>query len=81
MNRRYELQPTNGRKSFYGKAYVEIDDKGNETLFSYGTPVLRRNKDGSFHRLYDGFSSTTGTHIKSFCGMEKQAYLKLKVEK
>lgn len=81
MWKRYELQPTNGRKSFNRKAYVEIDDEGNETLRSYGTPVLRRDKDGSFHRLWEGFSSTTGTHIKSFCGMDKKTYLKLEVEK
>lgn len=78
--RRYELKPTNGRRSFYNKAYVEVDDAGNETLFSYNTPVLRRDKDGSFHRLYNGFTFTTGVHIKSFCGMDKKAYLKLEVE-
>lgn len=80
MTRRYELQPTNGRNSFYGKAYVEIDDDGNETLYSYQTPVIRRNKDGSLHRLYCGFTSTTGSHIKSFCGLTKKEFLKLEVE-
>ena len=80
MTRRYELQPTNGRSSFYGKAYVEIDDDGNEILYSYQTPVIRRNKDGSLHRLYSGFTSTTGSHIKSFCGLTKKEFLALEVE-
>lgn len=33
--KKYELTPTNGRKSFYGKAFIEVDDYGVETLFSY----------------------------------------------
>ena len=36
----YELTPTNGRKSFYGKAKVIIEDNGTETLYSYDTPLL-----------------------------------------
>ena len=38
----YELKPTDGRKSFYGKAQVHIDFDGSETLYSYGTPILTR---------------------------------------
>ena len=74
----YELTPTNGRKSFYGKAQVGIDDDGTETLFSYGTPIMKRGKDGTLARLYDGEPSmTTCTHIKSFCGLDKRGFLKL----
>lgn len=29
--KQYELIPTNGQKSFYGKAIVEVDDAGNES--------------------------------------------------
>lgn len=39
----YELMPTDGRKSFYNKAVVEIDDNGNRTLYSYGTPIIKKN--------------------------------------
>lgn len=77
---RYELKPTNGRKSFYNKAYVEVDENGNETLYSYNTPVIRRNKDGSLHRLWKDFSPATGVHIKSFCELNKKDYLSLEVE-
>lgn len=69
----YELQPTDGRKSFYGKARVVIDDDGTETLISYTTPVMRRDPDGTLHRLWWGWSATTGRHIKAFCGLNKAA--------
>ena len=35
--RKYELTPTDGRKSFYGKAVVIVEDNGTETLYSYNT--------------------------------------------
>lgn len=75
--KRYELIPTNNRKSFYGKAIIEIADDGTETLYSYGTPIIKRLPDGELVRLYDGWTNTTGTHIKSFCGLSKQEFLKL----
>lgn len=67
----YELIPRNGRKSFYGKAQVQVDETtGDETLLSYGTPIVRMSKTGMLTRLYDGdLSMTTSTHLKSFCGM------------
>ena len=68
----YELIPTNGRKSFYGKAIVIIDgDK--ETLLSYGTPIIEKSPAG-YKKLWNGWSTTTGTHIKSFCGMDKKQF-------
>lgn len=33
--KRFELIPVDGRKSFYGKAVVDVDKAGNETLYSY----------------------------------------------
>lgn len=76
----YELQPTDGRKSFYGKAKVVIDDDGTETLISYTTPVMRRDPDGTLHRLWWDWSATTGRHIKAFCGLNKAALDKMKEE-
>ena len=38
--KRYELAPNGTQKSFYGKAIVEIDNAGNETLYSYNTPII-----------------------------------------
>lgn len=73
-----ELRPTDGRKSFYGKARV-IEENGTKTLYSYETAVCRINADGKFERLwYDevedsrgrvrrGYSATTMRHINSFC--------------
>ena len=72
----YELIPTNGRKSFYGKAKVVIDG-GAETLYSYDTPIIRRDADCTLTRLYDGWTATTGNHIKSFCGLDKAGFMAL----
>ena len=70
----YELIPDNGRKSFNGKAKVIIDDNGNETLYSYDTPIIKRDINGKLTKLWNGWSNTTGTHIKAFCGLDKKSY-------
>ena len=75
----YELTPHDGRKSFYGKARVKVDN-GAETLFSYNTPVIRRNADGTLSRLWDGWSATTGRHVAAFCGLNKKEWDALPVE-
>lgn len=72
--RTYELSTIDGRKSFYGKAKVRIDDDGTETLFSYDTPIIERRPDGTLIRLWDDWSVTTGRHIKAFCGLNKKQF-------
>lgn len=74
----YELIPTNGRKSFYGKAKVLIENS-SETLYSYDTPIIRRDADGTLTPLYFGekYGTTTASHVKSFCGLSKKDYMKL----
>ena len=74
----YDLIPTNGRKSFYGKAKVQIDENGVETLLSYNTPIISKSADGTLTRLYmHEPSMTTLTHIKSFCGLDKKGFMAL----
>ena len=75
--RKYELIPNDGRKSFYGKAVVEVADDGSETLYSYDTPIIKKTAAGELVRLWDGWSTTTGRHIKAFCGLNKAAYMAL----
>ena len=75
--RKYELIPNDGRKSYYGKAVVEVADGGSETLYSYGTPIVKKTAAGELVRLWDGWSATTGRHIKAFCGLNKAAYMAL----
>ena len=77
----YELTPKNGRKSFYGKAKVEMQISKNsphkkcKLLLSYGTDVMRIWPDGSTGVILDPedkfFSRTTSVHVKSFCGLTK----------
>lgn len=73
----YELIPTDGRKSFYGKAVVMVEDNGTETLYSYGTPIVKRLASGELVKLWDGWTATTGRHIQSFCGLNKAAFMSL----
>ena len=73
----YELIPTDGRKSFYGKARVYLNPIGDEFLFSYETCVAVRYKNGEIARLWGGWSATTGRHIKAFCGMNKSEFERL----
>lgn len=73
----YELRPTDGRKSFYGKAIVISDEDCTETLYSYNTPIIKRTASGKLIKLWDGWTSTTGRHIKAFCGLNKAQYMSL----
>lgn len=75
--RKFELIPTDGRKSFYHKAIVTIADDGTETLYSYGIPVISKSSKGKLTRLWDGWSATTGRHIRAFCGINKKEFLDL----
>lgn len=77
--RMYELCPIDNRNSFYGKAKVVIDDDNTETLFSYDTPIIKRDEDGNLTRLYNGWSATTGRHIKAFCGLTKKEFFEVKM--
>lgn len=61
----FELTPTNGRKSFYGKAKV-IEQDGEKILISYTTEVCKIDKNGIFQMLWTGRSNTTTAHIKAF---------------
>ena len=70
-----ELKPIDGRKSFYGKAFIE-NVNGVETLYSYGTKILSRSNN-KFTRYYDGYTATTGRHVKAFCGLNKKEFLSI----
>lgn len=61
----YELNPNNGRKSFYNKAIVIEKDNGDIELQSYNT-IVARIRNGKFERLWSGYSATTMNHINSF---------------
>lgn len=75
--RKYELIPNDGRKSFYGKAVVVVADDRSETLYSYGTPIVKKTANGELVKLWNGWSATTGRHINAFCGLNKAAYIAL----
>jgi len=75
--KKYELILNDGRKSFYGKAVVEVADDGSETLYSYNTAIIKRTAAGELIKLWDGWSATTGRHISAFCGLNKAGYMAL----
>ena len=68
----YGLEPQyDSRKSFYGKAQVEVDKDGNQVLYSYSTPVVKIKKGGKEPadvELLDKWncSPTTLRHVKDF---------------
>ena len=68
-----ELKQIDGRKSFYCKAFIK-NVNGVETIYSYGTKILSR-RNGNITRYYDGYTATTGRHIKAFCGLNKKEFL------
>ena len=76
----YELRPTDGRQSFYGKALVQVEENGEKILYSYLTKICSKDKNGKIKRCYDGWTQTTGRHIKAFCGLNKKEFEALPIE-
>lgn len=60
------IKPVDGRKSFYGKAHVHVDEKGNELLTSYGSIVAEYDRATNKVRVKGWYSTTTMRHINSF---------------
>lgn len=60
----WELKATS-QKSFYKKAYVLEDEKGNLFLQSYDT-IVCGIINGIFKKFWDGYSRTTQAHINDF---------------
>lgn len=48
----YELKPNTSQKSFYGKALVEVKKDGTQTLYSYNTPIIQKDTNGTLIRLW-----------------------------
>lgn len=61
----FELTPINGRKSFYSKARVIIENNIAK-LLSYDTIVAEYNTETKEFKENGKYSMTTNTHIKSF---------------
>lgn len=70
---KYEVEEARRR----GKAVVNVADDGTETLYSYGTAIIKRTPAGELVKLWDDWTATTGTHINAFCGLNKAAYMAL----
>lgn len=80
MKKIYELVPTKGQKSFYGKAKVVVYDDGTEIMQSYDTDIVKKTPDGQLFRMWDNWSQTTGRHIAAYCGLNKKEYEALPVD-
>ena len=78
----YELIPTpeQNQKSFYNKAMIKTNEDGTEFLYSYNTLILSKDINGNYKRYWDGWSMTTGKHIKAFSGLNKKEFLNIKME-
>lgn len=69
-----ELKPTDSRKSCYGKAVVTLNKDGSRTLYSYRRGIMSIYPDGSMKAHWQGWSATTGRHIKYFSGLSKKEF-------
>ena len=65
MEQIFELIPTNGRKSFGGKAKVIVDN-GVAKLLSYTTFVAEINLETGEYTQNGEYPQTTNSHIKAF---------------
>ena len=79
--KQYGLLNEKGENFCCGCPSVMIDDKGTEHLFSYYTEIMTRTKAGKMTRIWDGWSNTTGKHIKAFCGLNKAGFCALPMAK
>lgn len=64
----FELNPVNGRKSFYGKCRVEQINNVS-TLLSYNTPVAKYYHSTNKIEVFKDkklLTNTTLTHIRAF---------------
>ena len=81
-----DLQPVDGRKSFYGKAKVFQLDDGTVILKSYDIFVCRI-KENRLLRTWNGYSATTMRHVNAFAAafnlpaISKKEWCNLPVEK
>ena len=68
---KWQLSPTNGQKSYYGKAIVELNTQNETVLYSYGTKICAfvpgKRNNTVFVKYWNGYSATTMKHINSFC--------------
>ena len=65
MTNTYELTCIyNNQKSFGGKAKIR-EEENSKILISYNTEIVSVS-NGKITSLYDGWSQTTGKHIKEF---------------
>lgn len=76
-NKYSELVPVTSQKSFYGKAKMYELPNGYKLLQSYSTFVAAIDPQGNVLRFWDGWSATTGKHIRAFCGLNKKAFTDL----
>lgn len=65
MKNVFELSPTNGRKSFSGKAKVIVEN-GKAELLSYDTIVAEIDLNTNEYKQNGNYSQTTNSHIKAF---------------
>ena len=67
------LNPVDGRKSFYNKAYEYTDYNGDVVLVSYTTRVARITPEGKCE-VKGLYSATTTRHIKAWLASHNLPY-------
>lgn len=75
--KKYGLLNDSGKPFVCGAPFVEVGGNGTETLFSYCTAICERDSAGNIRRIWNGWTQTTGKHIKAFCGLNKAQFMEL----
>jgi hypothetical protein len=60
------LQPTDGKKSFYGKCAVNIYNHSYDELISYNTIVAIYDWNTKIMHIHGYYSPTTARHINAY---------------
>lgn len=77
MKKERTIKKVESLKGSNGKALIKTMTDGSRVLQSYYTDVLEISKTGKITVLWNGWSCTTGKHIKAFCGLNKKELEKL----
>lgn len=51
------------------QAVVGVSSNGDQILYSYGAPIIRKTSKGVIERILCAWSETTGKHINDFLAL------------
>lgn len=74
------LEPVDKESRHFDKAKIMVIDNGDQVLYSFNKPIIRKTANGELVKLFDGFAFITGNHIKAFCGLGISEFMRMPVK-